>query len=308
MRTHFAAPVVVLLATALAVAPATSMPRLDLAAESGVVTVQNRFLPRLFGDDQERDGGQNNAELRLQELEAQVRMLTGQVEQLTFTVRRLEQAIGAGAGAPSGDRSAVGAPGPGTPPRSLGSLPVDPGQAGQAGRVEPTDPNANGRAIVDLGNGPIDLSAINQGAGGSPSVQQNVRNTPPPAANTDSLQQVRNLQRTGRYQMAAAEARKVLTDNPTGPVAGEARYLLGEAMMAQGDYRNAANLFLENYTSDPNGARAPQSLLKLGAALNGLGEKEAACSSLAEFFGAYPNVDGQLRAEAERERQAADCA
>ena len=55
-------------------------------------------------------------------------------------------------------------------------------------------------------------------------------------------------------------------------------------LLAQRDYRAAANQFLENYTADPNGARAPDSLLKLGTALNGLGEREAACSSLEEFF------------------------
>ena len=81
-----------------------------------------------------------------------------------------------------------------------------------------------------------------------------------------------------------------------------------EALLAQGDYRAAANQFLENYTSDPNNARAPASLLQLGKALNGLGEREAACSSLDELFGAYPNVDGQIRAAAEREREVANCA
>ncbi|WP_157961531.1 tetratricopeptide repeat protein [Acuticoccus kandeliae] len=291
MRSRLAAPVVGCLVAALAL-PAAALPRLPLAADPGVVSVQNRFIPRIFGEG-EKDESQAQTQMRLQELESQVRMLTGQVEQLTFTVRRLEQAIAAGGTPNLGDRSQA-TPGPGEPPRSLGSLPTTPGQS--------TASNGGG-AVVDLGRGPVDLSALNQG---NPAVS--TASAPPRPVSTDALQQVRDLQQSGRYQMAAQEARKVLTDNPSGPVAGEARFLLGEAMLAQGDYRNAANLFLENYTSDPNGARAPASLLRLGTALNGLGEKEAACSSLAEFFGAYPNVDGQLRAEAERERRAANCA
>ena len=153
--------------------------------------------------------------------------------------------------------------------------------------------------------GPLDLSALNRGLS-EVSPSSPVRATPEPVS-TPALRNARQLLSSGRYAMAAQEARQVLLDNPSGPVAGEARFLLGEVLLAQGSYRNAANLFLENYTNDPGGARAPASLLKLSSALNGLGEREAACSSLEEFFGAYPNIDAELRAEAEREQQAANC-
>ncbi|UOM36328.1 tetratricopeptide repeat protein [Acuticoccus sp. I52.16.1] len=287
--------------------PALSLPRWTADADTTVTAVQNRFLPRFFGDGgEQQEGGEANSELRIQQLETQVRMLTGQVEQLTFTVRRLQQLIEAGgAGQTSGaigtDQRGAVQPGAGAPPRSLGQVPAQPAPSSTVGQAAPS--NTFGQS----GTGPVDLSALNG----------DLSATPPPASPTPStraapsnpeLDKVRDLQHSGRFAMAADAARTVLTDNPSGPVAGEARFMLGEALLAQRDFRAAANQFLETYTTDPNGARAAESLLKLSTSLNGLGESEAACSSLEELFGAYPNVSGSLRAQAEAERRTANCA
>ncbi len=274
------------------------------APSSGVEQVQNRFLPGfLSGGD--KNAAPDNTQLRLDQLETQVRSLTGQVEQLTFSVRRLESALQSQslpATQPAQPSPSLGQQGSlsgtGAPPAPLGTTAAAPPQ---------TQPSADVGTGDGAFGGPIDLSVLNNPGSGLPTPAAPVQSTPPPA-NAGALDNARQLQQSGRFAMAADEARAVLAANPEGPVAGEARYLLGEALMAQGDYRTAANLFLENYTSDPNSAQAPSSLLKLGSALNGLGEKEAACSSLDELIGAYPNVDASLRAEAERERQAANCA
>ena len=299
----------VLIAALFLAAPlaAEALPRVVVDTERSVETVQNRFLPGFLGGNNNNNGnnGSRDAEsalaLRVEQLEAQVRMLTGQVEQLTFSLRRMEAAIGQ-AGQPGVPGQQQGAlTGPGAPPRSLGTLP--------AGAVPPdpsTSAGLGGGGNTQSGGlqGPLDLSVLNNGGTTTPAT---TGTTPPPVSN-DALAKVRELQATGRYSMAAEEARTVLSNNPDGEVAGEARYLLGESLLAQGDYRGAANQFLENYTNDPNSARAPASLLKLGTALNELGEREATCSSLAEFFGAYPNATPELRAAAEKESRAANCA
>jgi len=266
---------------------AAPFPSTAPAVDRDVTAVQDRLLPRFFGGgDGERERERATMALRIEQLERQVRMLTGQVEELTFTVRRMERAL-----------------------EEQGNL--QPRRAPMVRRDDPADTAARSTvrsaqpARVPSETGPLDLSAINRGSVEPVSPAPDRRTSGP--VTTPALDQVRALQRSGRYAMAAQEARKVLTDNPSGPVAGEARYLLGEALLAQGAYRNAANLFLENYTSDPSGVRAPGSLLKLSSALNSLGEREAACSSLEELFGAYPNVDPELMAAAERERRAAGC-
>lgn len=292
------------LTVALAAAPAAAAPLGPMPGEpaaSSVTPVQDRLLPRFFGNrDREPAADATNTTVRLDQLETQVRNLTGQVEQLTFALRRLEAAVAGGtAPAATTPGSGIGAgTGTGAPPSNLGTLPSSPS-------ATPSD-----GAAASLPSGPVDLSALNRGTPELPRSQapsEPVETTTPAPASSDGLSSVRSLYDTGRYQMAAQEAQSVLERNPSGPVAGEARFLLGEALLAQGEYREAANLFLENYTSDPNGSRAPASLLRLGTSLNGLDEREAACSSLEELFSVYPNLDGQLRAEAERERQAANC-
>ncbi|GAB5374088.1 MAG: hypothetical protein AcusKO_05500 [Acuticoccus sp.] len=293
---------------------ASALPRLSYDPQPGAIEVQNRFLPGFLGGG--KDGGNKDADatVRIDQLESQVRMLTGQVEQLTFSVRRLEQVIQQ---MQAGDqRGALAAPG--APPRSLGTLPgtaTPPASAGtqtDTATASPAPPAGSGGL-----SGPIDLSVLNNGVGASGGFATGSNTAPSapvatapsgPPPQSPALASVRELQSTGRYAMAADQARALLAENPNGAEAGEARYLLGEALMAQGDYRAAANQFLENYTSDPNDPRAPASLLQLGKALNGLGENEAACSSLEELFGAYPEVSGDIRAAAERERQVANCA
>ncbi|MEM0907146.1 MAG: hypothetical protein AAGJ94_07270 [Pseudomonadota bacterium] len=310
----------ILIATALAAAlsahagPVEASPRHAVQADVGghLIEVQNRFLPGFLGGEK-KDGA--DMALRIEQLEAQVRMLTGQVEQLTFTVRRLEAALGQTSGAATPGRqgaltSPEAQPGPGAPPRPLGTITTaTPPAVGEPGAVASTAPPVTTPPASGQG-GPIDLSALNQNQTALPPVvsqpvQQQQAAVPAPAA--DALSKVRELQASGRYSMAENEARAVLTANPTGAAATEARFLLGEALLAQRDYRGAANMFLENYTADPTNARAPASLLRLGTALNGLGEREAACSSLEELFGAYPNIDAETRAAAERERAAANC-
>ncbi len=301
-----------LLALAIAVgvpAAASALPPAPLETGRAATLVQNRFLPGFLGGGDRKQQEPNGA-ARIEQLEAQVRMLTGQVEQLTFSVRRLEQMMQQ-QGVPQQQGALAG---PGAPPRPLGTLPAPSGATASNGSATPggTPPaGADAGGLPGVG-GPIDLSVLNNGAPGGATAGNDGTVTAsapsaPPTSNS-ALANVRQLQSSGRYAMAADEARAVLAANPDGEVAGEARYILGEVLLAQGDYRAAANQFLENYTSDPNNSRAPQSLLQLGRALNQLGEREAACSSLDELFGAYPGVDGELRAAAERERKAANCA
>ena len=312
------APIAALSAALLIPQALGAQPRISLDASPRVPVhqVENRFIPGFLrrGDDGQAQV-ETDAALRMQQLEAQVRTLTGQVEELTFAVRQLQAAQG-GVPAPLPDGGGATGSGPGAPPAPLGqtgALPAQgaiepapatpsqnaalPGVAGQ----DVASPSAGSQAVPS--EGPVDLSALNQRL----DLPDASGNAAPPPVENDALATVRDHQQSGRYGLAAQEARAVLNANPAAPVAAEARFLLGEALLAAGDYRSAANYFLENYTSDPNGARGAENLLRLGTALNGLGETEAACSSLEELFGAYPNVDPSVRAAAEQERQAANC-
>ncbi|MEM6847330.1 MAG: hypothetical protein AAF580_04555 [Pseudomonadota bacterium] len=288
------------LALAVGLASASGATAFSVAAppplDRDVVSVQDRFLPRIFGRGEQQASA--DAAMRIDRLEAEVRRLTGELEELRFTVQRLEAALG--------QPNAV------VPQQQSGAQPAPQQLAAEQPQtpITPAAPAAQTQSAA-IPSGPIDLSALNSrfdnaAADGFGAPQGSVVQ-PDVSLDNPSLSEARMLMNSGRYQLAMEKVVGVLGSNPSTAEASEARFLAGEALMAQGDLRGAANYFLENYTTDPNGARAPESLVRLSRAFNQLGEGQAACSSIEELFGAYPNVPAGLRAQAEVERQAARC-
>jgi len=86
------------------------------------------------------------------------------------------------------------------------------------------------------------------------------------------------------------------------------RNLLGRAFLDDGEPREAATHFYENYRDDPQGARAADSLLYLGEAMIALGDSDRACIALAEFGDTFPALaTGRLKSQYDSNRKRVDC-
>ena len=109
------------------------------------------------------------------------------------------------------------------------------------------------------------------------------------------------------YQAAESGFRAYLDAAPTGQLAANAQYWLGETHYARGQYRVAADIFLKGYRRYRSAGKAPDSLLKLGMSLNQLGEKDAACATLGELSQNHPGAPDQIRQQAEGERRRIGC-
>jgi tol-pal system protein YbgF len=108
-----------------------------------------------------------------------------------------------------------------------------------------------------------------------------------------------------RRQFGEAEAgfQTFLQKYPDHGLAGSAQYWLGETYYAQGDFRQAAQAFLQGYKQYPKSRRAADSLLKLGISLNRLGQKQQACAAYDAVSAEYPKaVEARKRAQAEAKR------
>jgi TolA-binding protein len=84
--------------------------------------------------------------------------------------------------------------------------------------------------------------------------------------------------------------------------------LLGRAYLDEGKPANAAKTFYDNYTSNPKGERAPESLYFLGVALTKLNKLPDACKVFDEFgdvYGASASVD--LKSKVSQGRTSAKC-
>ena len=281
----------------------------------------------------------DDSAVRIGQLEERIRVLTGQIEQLSYQLREMQDQmrrmqedneyrfqqleggtpgkrsdVAPGSGAPGLDSNGV--PQSGTlvaPGGSFATLPADgsgDGSWDQSGGYEtglPTD-------------GPIDLSALAQGLENVPGTGQNLAPEPGLTLDDDQIASVigsgdpqsdydtaYSLAVNGDYSGAERGFRTFLETYPDDQLAANAQYWLGESLLAQQNYREAADAFLKTYTDHPGNSKSPDSLLKLGVSLRGLGEADAACATFSELLSKFPNAAPAVLSQARDERRRAQC-
>jgi tol-pal system protein YbgF len=277
-----------------------------------------------------------DAERRLNQMEEQMRMLVGQVEELTFTVKQLQGQVAAGrkTGAAEPVQQAkpvqqksvqtLKAAEASTLDSSIEStdLQVSTAQESvQPGGIEqiedvaaaPAAPRKLGEAVVAGGLSTLKSAQPDDGgfqgqvlvAPGGEEVTGGGAETV--ALDTEDPQSLYRAATQNAVDRQYAEAEQgfsaFLQKYPKHSLAGAAQYWLGETYYAQGDFRTAAQNFLKGYQDYPKSRRAPDSLLKLGLSLRKMGEKERACASLAAVSSEFPNaVEAKKRAQIEFRR------
>jgi TolA-binding protein len=116
------------------------------------------------------------------------------------------------------------------------------------------------------------------------------------------------LWEAGYYPEAQQQLTLFLQKHPRHERVSFGRNLLGRAFLDNGQPREAATHFFENYQNDKNGARAADSLLFLAEAMTTLGDTNRACIALAEFSETYPALaTGRLKEQYDRSRSKVTC-
>jgi tol-pal system protein YbgF len=278
-------------------------------AEPGVVTRDvdrlrvelagvRQVLPAQVDDPQQ----QARLEVRLLQLEEELRRLTGRVEQLEFGRREVEgrldqliadldarlRALEQGEAPPEGAQSQA-LPAPEARP------------AGSTAEALP-EPPADERTL-----GQVPQSAIL----GLPRPDPSTIETPPrttslsPQAQYDSAME---LLRAGDYGGAENGLQLFLDLNPDHPLASNAAYWLAETYYVRKNFAAAAAAFARNYrTYGGDVSKAPDNLLKLGMSLQGLGETDKACLSYTELSREFPNAPAHIEQAVDRERSRSGC-
>ncbi|MFC5385626.1 tol-pal system protein YbgF [Aquamicrobium segne] len=209
--------------------------------------------------------------------------------------------IAGGSGADIIIDSGDGEPGkliPGAPPRTFGTITVD------------KDGN-----VIDAGAGTQSATVAPQDQqAGSPDTQ---------ADNTQADTQIAALPQTndpqelyrnsyqfilsGDYGTAEAGFRQLIERFPQDDNAADTHYWLGEALLGQQKYREAAETFLNAGKNYPKARKAPDMLLKLGVSLAGLQQRDVACATFAEVDKRYPDASAALKERVKQERALASC-
>lgn len=219
---------------------------------------------------------------RVDTLEQELARMTGQIEQNTFKLRQLEEALAKFKGdaefrlnALEGHPTAP-APAPAPAPGGSASLPAPPIAAPPPPVAAPT-PSAPTAAIGD------------------------------PAE--DAYLAGYRLWEAKKYSEAAAALKALVAKYPKHKRASYAQNLLGRAYLDDGKPAMAAEAFYANYQKMPRGERAPDSLYYLGLALTQLKKPTEACKVYDELQDVYgATLSDYLKTRVAKGRTDAKCA
>ena len=245
-----------------------------------------------------------NTELRLDQLEANMRQLTGQLEEANYSVDQLKNrldklesdvdmrltalehggaatAVGTAAGGLTAGHppAAPSATNPGSPTSRTGVLVAPPG-------------------AVPLGGNPAAAAPAAAGVLPSGSAQEQYNY---------AFGLLRQANSSGDYAAAQQAFQAFLQRYPKNPLAGNAQYWMAETFYARKDYAAAAAGFAEGYRRYPQGGKAADSLLKLGMSLGNAGQKKEACLSFAQLAKDFPNAPANVKQIAAEQKQRLGC-
>ncbi len=240
-------------------------------------------------------------EVRLGQLEEELRRLTGRVERLEFDQRQVEQRI---------DRLVEDLD---QRLRALeGTAPAPPTTARPAPTPAPVAAATPGPATPPAAQGEQTLGRIPESAlQGLPRPEPSAVTPPPKTTALPPKQQydaAMQLLRAGDYAGAEAGLQLFLELNPDHPLASNAAYWLAETYYVRKNYPAAAAAFARNYrTYGKKAPKAADNLLKLGMSLRGLGEKDKACLTYAQLAKEFPDAPAHIKQALARERSRTGC-
>jgi len=218
-----------------------------------------------------------NYEVRISQLEDQIRSITGQIEEVHYSIDQMKRRIDTlvsdidqrlaaleHGGGPAGPGPAVALQG-GPSTRGAGANPAEP--PSQSGTLRP----------------PAEVAAVNPPPAAAPADL-------PGGSPQDQYNYAFGLLRQANYPAAEQALRSFIQRYPNDSLAGNAQYWLGETYYVRKDYNSAAAVFAEGYQKYPKGGKAADNLLKLGMALGQLGQKTDACRALARLDHDFPGA------------------
>jgi tol-pal system protein YbgF len=243
-----------------------------------------------------------NADIRMDQLEQQMRTLTGQLEEVQYGISDLKSRLDkqqaddeqrfqalehpdAGNAPPAGGKqAAVAAPVTATPGK-----PASPGGAGNMDQ-----PASTGGFLTPPG-------------GGAPPPPAKAAVSLPSGTTTDQYNYAFGLLRSQDYPAAEAAFTQFVQKHPQDELAGNAQYWLGETYFVRNDYNSAAAAFAKGYQLYPKSPKAQDNLLKLGVSLGNIGRKQDACFAFGKLERDFPNLAPTNKERATREKQRLGC-
>lgn len=221
-------------------------------------------------------GNVSHLNVRVSELEEQIRQLTGKLEELEFRNRQLEQRLD--------DR---------------------------VSRISRDVDNKLSLLLEEPSLEPANNSAIATTRKPSPPTAPITSTNAMPSDNSSGAEAYYNqafeLLRKKDYPKAGTAFQHFIQTYPNHALIENAYYWLGEVAYVQSDFKNATAYFFKGYERFPKGEKAPGNLLKLGISLSKLQKNAEACAMFNRLSQEFPDASNTIKDRASQERNHLQC-
>ncbi|MCS0497607.1 tol-pal system protein YbgF [Ancylobacter sp. MQZ15Z-1] len=268
----------------------------------------NDFFGNLFkppgqvrqGNNANEGDSPDSLSARMDRLENQMRMMTGQIEQLQYRNQQLENQLRGvqGGAAPAGMPPAAPGAGRGSDAFDPSSQPGAAGAPRPLGTTAPSGPPPGASAGTPPG-APMDLGALSGSVAAAPA--------PSSESPKDLYDRAYGYMLQQDYSQSGQAFEQFIQLYPNDRAAPDAYYWLGETQFLRKSYKEAAQSFLKVSTDYPNAVKAPDALLRLGQSLAAIGEKDAACATLNAVNNKYPRASTTIKQGVAQEQKRAGC-
>jgi tol-pal system protein YbgF len=291
----------------------------------------------VYNTDSYNGGNAAQTEIRLQQMETQIRELTGRVEKQIFEINGLKAKINlmekAGVNAPVPTAPlASSLPNPSVMQNDLvpyrGSEFATP-RAATTPVINTTVPRSPDVGTVTVTNSstaatispsvrpPTTTESLNAAVNNaSQNLNLNLNTNMPAGIQTTTLTggdaaaqyeaAFANL-KSNKYDVAQKGFENFLVDYKDHVLAANAHYWLGETFYVRGQYDTASRRFASGFQAFPESAKSPDMLLKLGMSLKRMDKNAEACVALTQVPVKFPAGAKTILALAEKEKQGLDC-
>jgi tol-pal system protein YbgF len=233
--------------------------------------------------------------LRIDQLETEIRRLTGQNEGLNFRLEQLENRLKSLRGSVEANAEKI---------KEISTKKQLPEmQSQELNRVQNTNP-ANNRKIPGAEKGARPLGMLKSGE------DTFLRESDPGLGlSAEALYEKaqRLVTKYQNFQMAMKLLQSFVKNHPKHSLAPNAYYWLGRTHFVQGNLKMAAFSFAEGFQKFPKSEKASANLFNLGMTLAGLGQISEACMTWKQFLKKFPKSEGTLKRRVEKEIRKAKC-
>jgi tol-pal system protein YbgF len=279
-----------------------------------------------------------DTELRVQQLEEQLRQLNGRVEEMSFQLLQMQEQLRKA----QEDNEFRFQELEGGKKKSSLEKPADQDTANntsgdQTPEVQPSDdatqldqPMDDSGNQLDMGTPPIDLGKLKVDENGNvmgaqegdpnavakqdlpapdtSTVDQNqTAALDPKSSDGDQYQSAYERVLAGDYAAAETGFSSFIASHPDSKKIADANFWLGEAQYSQGKYNEAAKTFLNAYKTYGKSEKAPEMLLKLAMSLAALDSRDTACATLRQVAKSYPKASRAIIGKVASEQKRLSC-